>query len=295
MESLIESFLDYVTLECGLSDNTREAYFNDLSTFDKWCSKSSVHDPRNLTRDHLTRFLFDQQKRGLAPRSLSRCFVTIKLFFRYLLREQHISSDITDVMDSPKLWKVLPGVLSQDEVDRLLKSPQGDSLYAIRDTAIFELMYAAGLRVSECVNVCIDDIQFDESSLRTRGKGNKVRIVPFGRSAMAAMQRYLQEVRPVFQKDPAVRNLFLTRSGKSISRKTLWAMVKKYAKSAGIQKNVHPHTLRHSFASHMLSNDAPLRVIQELLGHADISTTQIYTHVDQSRLKTIHSHYHPRA
>jgi integrase/recombinase XerD len=190
---------------------------------------------------------------------------------------------------------VLPSMLSQREVDRLLAAPEGDSRYAVRDRAILELLYATGMRVSELCGLKLDDIHFDEGYVRCIGKGNKTRVIPFGDSSRACVERYLSESRPLFEILGASRYLFLTYRGTAFSRKGLWRMVKDYARKACIDKSVSPHTLRHSFASHLLANGAPLRVIQEMLGHADIATTQVYTHIDQSRLKSIHHQFHPRS
>jgi integrase/recombinase XerD len=210
-------------------------------------------------------------------------------------RENLLAKNITDVMDSPKLWRVLPGVLSAAEVDRLLAVPVGNDRIAVRDKAMLELMYSTGLRVSEVADMQLEDLHFDEGYVRCIGKGMKERVIPFGGKASDSLQRYLVEYRDKFVKDDYERSLFLTYRGTKFSRKGIWKNIKKYALSAGITKNVSPHTLRHSFASHLLANGAPLRVIQEMLGHSDISTTQVYTHVDQGRLRSVHSSFHPRA
>jgi integrase/recombinase XerD len=232
---------------------------------------------------------------GLKSSSISRMFVSIRVFFRYLHEESLLDRDVTDTMDSPRLWKILPETLSIKEVNRLLETPDEKTPFGVRDSAIIELFYATGLRVSELCDLALDDIHFDAGYLRCMGKGRKERIVPFSEAAAARLRRYLGEVRPVFARDESERGLLLTRLGGKLSRKTVWKLVKGYARKAGIEKRISPHTLRHSFASHLLQNGAPLRVIQEMLGHADIATTQIYTHVDQSRLKAIHEKYHPRS
>jgi integrase/recombinase XerD len=193
------------------------------------------------------------------------------------------------------LWKVLPEVLSLKEVERMLDAPSGDSREALRDKALLELMYATGLRVSEAAELKLEDVHFDEGYLRCLGKGNKVRVIPFGEKAKTCLQSYLSGARPSFAKDKPVRHVFLTYRGKNFSRKGIWKLVKSYAGMVGIRKRVSPHTIRHSFASHLLANGAPLRVIQEMLGHADIATTQIYTHIDKGRLKSVHEQFHPRA
>jgi integrase/recombinase XerD len=198
-------------------------------------------------------------------------------------------------MDSPAIGRILPTVLTYKEVERLLAVPAGDGRYALRDRAILEMLYATGMRVSECAGLKVDDIHFDSGYVRCYGKGSKVRIIPFGETARERLEKYLAEARPSFAKAVAVRQVFLTRRGSAFSRKGLWKLVREFSRRAGITRAVSPHTLRHSFASHLLANGAPLRVIQEMLGHADISTTQIYTHVDSKTLKAVHARYHPRA
>jgi integrase/recombinase XerD len=202
-------------------------------------------------------------------------------------------------MDSPKLWRILPGVLSLKEVDRLLSAPEGDGRIALRDRALLELLYSTGLRVSEAAGLKLEDIHFDAGYVRCVGKGNKTRIVPFGTEARKHLERYLEEARPRFLKGghgtDTNRHVFLTYRRQAFTRKGIWKLIKQYALRSGIQKTVSPHTLRHSFASHLLANGAPLRIIQEMLGHADIATTQVYTHVDEGRLRSIHAQYHPRA
>ena len=295
MKSLIEMFLDYVILERGLSERTREAYASDLVSFDSFLSLGGITSVNEVTRDKIVDYLMAERDRGLSVNSISRRLVAIKVYFAFLQREGLLAKNVTEVMESPRLWKVLPSMLSQREVDRLLAAPEGDSRYAVRDRAILELLYATGMRVSELCGLKLDDIHFDEGYVRCIGKGNKTRVIPFGDSSRACVERYLSESRPLFEILGASRYLFLTYRGTAFSRKGLWRMVKDYARKACIDKSVSPHTLRHSFASHLLANGAPLRVIQEMLGHADIATTQVYTHIDQSRLKSIHHQFHPRS
>lgn len=295
MNTLIERFLDHVSLERGLSGATREAYGRDLTSFDGWIGRRGVTTFNAVDRDLIIEYLLAERERGLSVNSVSRRLVTIKVFFRYLQLEGMLDTNVTDVMDSPRLWKVLPGVLALREVERLLAAPVGDDRYRIRDRAILEVMYACGLRVSELCDLTLDDLHLDECYLRCTGKGRKVRVVPFGAMAVDRIEQYLRESRPEFAGADAPRHVFLTYRGRPFSRKGIWLLIKAYTRSAGIQKNVSPHTLRHSFASHLLANGAPLRVIQEMLGHADIVTTQVYTHVDQSRLRSVHHKFHPRA
>ncbi len=295
LNSIIELFLDHVVLERGLSDKTREAYAADLMSFDSFLRKNKIVTFNAVSREHITDYLMSEKERGLSVNSISRRLVVIKVFFAFMQREGLLDKNITEVMDSPQLWKVLPTVLSTKEVTRLLTTPQGEDRYAVRDRALLELMYACGLRVTEACEIKLDDIHFDDMYLRSLGKGGKVRVIPFGEEAAVSLKRYLSEGRPAFTREKSPRQIFLTYRGKKFSRKGLWKLVKDYARRAGINKTVSPHTLRHSFATHLLANGAPLRVIQEMLGHADIVTTQVYTHVDQGRLRSVHQKYHPRA
>ena len=295
MKSLIEMFLDYVILERGLSERTREAYAADLFAFDAFMTAHGVGGINAVTRDDIVDFLFDERERGLSVNSIARRLVAIKVYFAFLVREGLLAHNVTEVMDSPRLWKVLPGMLSRREVENLLASPEGESIYTVRDRAILELMYSTGMRVSEVCELKLEDIHFEEMYVRCIGKGSKVRVIPFGEAARDKLEHYLMKSRPVLEKAGISKHLFLTYRGKKFSRQGLWRMVKEYTRRAGIDKDVSPHTLRHSFASHLLANGAPLRVIQEMLGHSDIVTTQVYTHIDQERLKTIHHQFHPRA
>ena len=295
MHVLVSQFLDYVALEQGLSPNTQEAYSGDLELFTSYITRQGVSTLNAVSRKHVLYFLVAERERGISVNSLSRRLVAIKVFFRYLQREALLDINVTDAMDSPKLWKVLPGVLSQDEVDRLIAAPHGQGRYASRDRALMELMYACGLRVSEVAELGLDNLYMDAEYLRCVGKGNKVRIVPFGNKSKTCLENYLRVARPQFVKGPGEVAVFLTQRGRRFSRQGVWKLIRQYARDAGITKTVSPHTLRHSFASHLLANGAPLRVIQEMLGHADIATTQIYTHVDQRRLNAVHHDFHPRA
>lgn len=295
MHALLDQFLDYITLERGLSENTRLAYGADLRSFLDFLEGRKIGSLNAVSRQLILDFLMDLRDRGLSTNSISRRLVSIKVFFRHLQQEGLLGRNITDTMESPKLWKVLPDTLTYKEVERLLNSPDAQSPLGIRNRAIMETLYGTGLRISELAHLTLDDLHFDAGYLRCMGKGQKERVVPLGESARNAIQRYLTDCRPNFLKTGDSRAVFLTRRGKPFSRKGLWKLIKQHARDAGIMKNVKPHTLRHSFASHLLANGAPLRVIQEMLGHADITTTQIYTHVDPSRLKSVHAQYHPRA
>ncbi len=295
MHALVEQFLDFICLERGLSANTREAYLADLCSFTDYLGSRGIDSFNGVKRDHILDYLMSERDRGLSVNSVSRRLVAIKVFFTYLHQEHVLDSNITEVMESPRLWRILPDVLTEREVERLLAVPVGTDRYALRDRAILECFYGTGMRVSELGDLRSGDIHFDSGYIRCRGKGNKVRVVPFGGKARGAVERYLREGRPRFVREGTDDHVFLTYRGRAFSRKGLWRLIKDCARLAGITKSVSPHTLRHSFASHLLKNGAPLRVIQEMLGHADIGTTQIYTHIDQGRLRSVHAKFHPRA
>jgi len=298
MEEALTHFTGYLALERGLSENTVSAYRTDLLDFIEYLKGQKCPGHNAVRREQILDYLGEAKERGLEAATLARRLVAIKVFFRYLFQEKLISADITDVMDSPRLWRILPDFLSATETDSLLKAfpASAKDPLLLRNRCILELMYACGLRVSELANLRIDSIHADEEIVRVIGKGNKERIVPVGKPALNLISRYLQEVRQELLcgrvDEPT---LFLSVRGKPLDRERIWAVVKDAARIAGIRKNIHPHTLRHSFASHMLENGADLRIIQEMLGHADISTTQIYTHVDQRRLLAVHRKFHPRA
>ncbi|NTW36955.1 MAG: site-specific tyrosine recombinase XerD [Syntrophobacteraceae bacterium] len=295
MQALLDQFLDYIALDRGLSENTHAAYGTDLKSFLAFLRDHGVSSINSVTRQNILDFLMEQKDRRLSSNSISRRLVSIKVFFRYLQQEGLLRKNVTETMDSPKLWKVLPGTLTYKEVERLLAAPSQTKKLGLRDKAILETLYGTGLRASEISSLTLDSIHFEEGFLRCMGKGRKERVVPMGDAARQAVQHYLIELRPLLVKDSGARALFLSNRGRPFGRKRIWTMIKKYARAAGIMKNVKPHTMRHSFASHLLANGAPLRIIQEMLGHADITTTQIYTHVDSSRLKSVHSQFHPRA
>ena len=297
MQALIDRFLDYVMLERGLSENTRQAYAADLASFTRFLRARGIGSVNAVRRHDILDYLTAERERGLSVNSVSRRLVAVKVFFRYLQQEGLLDANVTEPMESPRLWKVLPGTLSTREVERLLAAPAGAGRRALRDAALLELLYASGLRVSEAAALTLDDVHLEDGYLQCFGKGSKARIVPFGEAARAALRRYLADPagRAACVRDPAERHLFLTYRGRRFTRQGLWKLVQGYARRAGIAHPVHPHTLRHSFATHLLANGAPLRVIQELLGHADIATTQIYTHVDPGRLRAVHAQFHPRA
>jgi len=295
MQPLLQQFLDYVRLERALSPNTVEAYQQDLMALEAFQKRIKRESYNQLTRKHLVDFLLDERDRGMSSTTLARRLVAVKIFFRFLQQEGYLDTNPADSMDSPRLWKALPDFLSPAEIDRLLDAPDLSKPAGVRDKAILECLYGTGLRVSELTHLEVPDLHFDEGYIRCMGKGRKERVVPVGTSAREAIERYLDEVRPLWEPEGNCPQVFLSPRKRPLSRQRVWTLIKTYARDGGIQKTVSPHTLRHSFASHLLSNGAPLRLIQEMLGHADISTTQIYTHVDQARLKQIHANHHPRA
>ncbi len=295
MEAQIDQFLDYVSLERGLSRLTREAYAADLHAYTQFLRRRKVGSISQSTRRDVLDFLMEEKDRGQATSSIARRLVAIKVFYRYLVQEGLLAANVTESMDSPKLWKILPDTLSHAEVERLLAAPDLEKPLGLRDKAMLEVLYASGLRVSELVGLTLDNLHFDSGYIRTMGKGRKERVVPIGETARVYVDRYLLEVRPLLAPDDHQRTLFLSRRRTPLSRKTVWRLIKVHARHAGIAKEISPHTLRHSFASHLLANGAPLRLIQEMLGHADIATTQVYTHVDAQRLQAVHHQFHPRA
>ena len=296
MEPWIRLFLDSLLIERGLSPRTGEAYRNDLTAFVAFLTPEESRDLAQLSRKRLIDFLMQGRKEGLKPATLARRLVAIKMFFRFLAQEGLIAKDLTDSMDSPSLWRHLPEILSPEDVDRLLAAPDRKSPKGRRDRALFDLMYACGLRVSELVTLKLEDLHFDQGYIRVFGKGRKQRLVPVARTTARAVEEYVDSVRPVLLKNGETpKEVFLSLNGRPLTRARIWQLIREYAVGAGLRTMPHPHSLRHSFASHLLSAGAPLRAIQEMLGHADISTTQIYTHVDQQRLRQIHQSFHPRA
>lgn len=296
MTHLIDRFMEHLVVERGLSDNTRAAYRSDLAQFAGYLADRGVAQINAVTRDHVTEFLLSRKRNRVSARSLARQLAALRVFCRFLVRDKLLVVDPTQRIDSPKLWRSLPGTLRYDEVTALLSAPKTDTRLGLRDKTMLELMYASGLRVSEVCRLKMADINIEGGFLRTTGKGNKERLVPVGKTALEWIQRYLAGTRGSFGPGATAHGeLILSTRGKPISRKTVWVIVKKYARQAGIATRITPHTLRHSFATHLLENGGDLRVIQELLGHADIATTQIYTHVDQTRLKETHYRFHPRS
>src|SRR3989338_4369899 len=294
MTEPLRLFLDYLSIEKGLSKNTLLAYERDLGRYDSYLKRVKISSLEGVTRMEIMDFLLKEKDRGLSPSSVSRELVAIRMWHRFLAQEGQIKEDVTEVLEAPKLWKHLPEVLSVAEVETLIKAPNARKAQGVRDQALLELLYATGIRASEVTAIKAGNLNFDLGYVRVIGKGDKERIVPVGEAAKKSVLRYLNQVRPKWAKQDAEDALFVSRAGRKMSRQAVWEIIKKYAKSAKVKKKVSPHILRHSFATHLLENGAGLRVVQELLGHSDISTTQIYTHVEKSRLKSIHQKFHPR-
>jgi integrase/recombinase XerD len=290
----IGAFRHYVQSERGMSDNTVQAYGRDLDRFLRWCALVRFHDHIRPTLGDLARYLSFLHDEQLAPPSIARHLVSLKMFYRFLRLEERADAAAVDLLGSPKLWERVPQVLSPNAVDELLKAPEAGDRFYLRDRALLETLYATGCRASEVVGLKRNDLYLDAGFCKCFGKGSKQRVVPLGRPAVAALQQYLAEGRNVPHSDTGPAHVFTSKSGRPLTRIVLWALVKKYCLRAGLPHTVSPHTLRHSFATHLLSGGADLRTVQELLGHASIQTTQHYTHVDRDRLKAIHRQFHPR-
>jgi len=293
-ERAFRNYLNYLQVERGLASNTVEAYRRDLGEFLSFVG-SRKWTLKGVRKQDLAAYI--QHLYGtMSARSVMRKIVSLRSFFRFLLLDGYLQEDPSETLQSPKVWRSLPDYLSEDEVERLLEQPDLSTPYGLRDRAMLEVLYATGLRVSELVGIRLEEINFELSCLRTLGKGSKERIVPLGGSAVRFIQQYLKEARQHFlRKRGASPFLFVTQQGHSMTRQYFWMLVRKYGGKIGIKKKISPHVLRHSFATHLLDHGADLRAVQMMLGHADISTTQIYTHVSRERLKQIYERHHPRA
>jgi len=289
----VNEFLSYLAVECGLAPNTIAAYRRDLRDLLAVLDRTG-RSPLALEPKDVQAFLIALQERGLSLASIARHLAAVRMFLRYLFMTGRVERDITTVLEATRRWKRVPETLDARHVEALLAGPEPQDPFYLRDRAMLELLYATGLRVSELVGLSLDRINLKVGYVRCLGKGNRERIVPIGRTAIEAVTTYLQELRPKLAGHRPVQALFLTRTGRPMDRTNAWRIVTKYARRAGLVRKVSPHTLRHCFATHMLEGGADLRIVQELLGHVDVSTTQIYTHVDRARLKQIHQRYHPR-
>lgn len=294
MENEVQSFLNFCRVEKGLSDNTIAAYQRDLGKFARFAAQQKLPIGR-VERDDVVDFLGTLYRQKLDARSVARHLVAVRNLFRFALTEGLIKDDPTQNVESPKVWKTLPKYLSLEEVERLLAQPDSNTVLGLRDHAMVELLYSTGLRVSELVGLRAGDIDLQMGCLRCIGKGDKERLVPAGKQALAAVQCYLRDSRPKLLRGKQSPYLFLNRLGGKLSRVGFWKVLSAYGRRAGLRARLTPHKLRHSFATHLLERGADLRSVQLMLGHADISTTQIYTHVIQERLKQVYKAHHPRA
>lgn len=290
----IQQFLSYLELERGLSPTTRSSYQQDLQAFHQFLQRRRIGSLGRVQRLHVREFLQSLRDANRSPATIARKLAAVRGFFRFLEGQQRIARSPTAHIETPRLWRRLPHTLSLEEIQRLLASVKVQGL-GVRDLGMLELLYGAGLRVSELVALDVSSCNFDAGFLRCIGKGNKERIVPLGRAAASAVQHYLRAQRPrLAKRQPHTTALFVNQWGRRLTRQRVWQILRRYAAAGLLPKSVGPHALRHSFATHLLERGADLRTVQELLGHANISTTQRYTHVDRSRLKIVHEQYHPR-
>lgn len=290
----VEQFVDHLTFERGLADRTLDAYRRDLERFLEFLESRGVGAPAEIDGGDLREYVYHLKDRGLAPSTIRRAQSALRTYFSFLLGEGVVEDDPTERIESPRVGRRLPEVLTRDEVLALLEAPEVDHSLYWRDRAILELLYATGVRVSELVGLPLTALDLEEGFCSVFGKGSKERLVPVGRQARAALERYLREVRPRLDRGEGQGVAFLSHFGRPLSRMSVWKLVKEAAERAGIDKKVSPHTLRHTFATHLLEGGADLVAVQELLGHADISTTQIYTHLDREYLRDVHRRFHPR-
>lgn len=291
--TLLPTYLDYLRVEKGLAENSVRSYALDLRHFGHWLRTSGL-TVEGVERLHLVRYFQSLRGSGISARSVARALAAMRGMYRFFVAEKWVEEDPTENVENPRIWSSLPRFLTAGEVEALLAAPDRGTLDGLRDIAMLELLYATGLRVSELINVKVEDLVPDAGFMRTMGKGSKERIIPFGDHAKAAILEWLEQGRPHYDKR-ADRALFLTSRGRAMSRQTFWRKIGAYSRAAGIRQSISPHTLRHSFATHLLENGADLRSVQMMLGHSDISTTQIYTHVTRARLQKIYEQFHPRA
>ena len=294
LDTLVDRYLNYLLIEKGLSEKTLESYSSDMAMYLSFLENNGVKDISATDTPVILKHLISMRDTGLGARSRARHLVTIRGFYRFLVQEKILKHDPTRLIDLPKSGLKLPDVLSIEEVRLLLSIPNINTPIGSRDTAMIELLYAAGLRVTELVNLKLQDVNMEAGFVRVLGKGSKERVVPIGLFAKEKIDGYLKTARPLMLKNVASRYLFVARAGKPMTRQGFWKLIKRYALKAGFAKKITPHTLRHSFASHLLEGGADLRAVQVMLGHVDISTTQIYTHVAREHLKNIHEKFHPR-
>jgi integrase/recombinase XerD len=292
----LQTFMQYLSVERGLALNTLESYERDLTQFIEFLKASQVNAIKDSNKTHIVAYMAELKKKGKAAATVSRSLVSIRGFYQFLVRERMLDKDPSMNMETPKLEKRLPKVMNMAEVETLLDAPQMSTTGGMRDKAMLEVLYACGIRVSELISLNTSDIHLGLGYIRCIGKGSKERIIPLGRIAAQSLDQYIQTARPKLLKGAkADEALFVGHLGTRMTRQGFWKIIKKYAAQTGILKEITPHTLRHSFATHLLENGADLRAVQEMLGHADISTTQIYTHVTKKRMKEVYNQTHPRA
>ncbi len=294
-EKLTDALLDYLTVECGLSANTCTAYSRDLRDFAASLPPALRSAPQKVQRDDVAHFVEQLGSQGKAPSTIGRKLVAVKMLYRFAVQERILEADPTSLIEAPRGAKYLPNFLTTEAVDALLDAPKSNTLLGRRDRAILELLYATGSRVSEVCGLDIEDVNFEFGFARVTGKGSKERIVPVSKPALRAIEDYINESRPALLRGRPEKALMLSRSGKRIDRHAIFRMIRKHALAAGIDASISPHSLRHSCATHLLEGGADLRAVQEMLGHSDIATTQIYTHINRDRLKSVHRQFHPRA
>ncbi|HTM23530.1 MAG TPA: site-specific tyrosine recombinase XerD [Kofleriaceae bacterium] len=294
-DAACDLFLGHLKVERNLSPNTLEAYGRDLARLGRFLERRGLRAVAQVGPEQLTDYLLDLADGDLSARSRARALVAIRGLFRFLAGERHLPADPTETLDAPRIGRRLPDVLGMEAVDRLLAAPQPDSPRGLRDCAMLETLYATGLRVSELVSVAMGDLNLSAGWVRVTGKGRKQRMVPLGEAAADRLNAYLAEGRPRFLRNPTERAVFLTERGRPMTRQGFWKLLRRYSRAAGIPRDVSPHMLRHSFATHLIERGADLRAVQAMLGHADISTTQIYTHVSRARLVELYRKHHPRA
>lgn len=291
MDDIVDDFSIYISSEKGLSIHSVDAYRRDIMHFVEFLAKSGVHNITDVKQEHIVSHLGHLKNQDYASSSISRALIAIKVLFRFLKRERIVEHNVALYLESPKLWQLIPDVLSGEEIENLIAQPDDQTFLGARDKAIIEVLYGSGLRVSEVCRLDIYDV--DDDFVKVFGKGSKERIVPIGREAVKAIDHYLMFYRCQYESEE-MKRLFLSKTGKPIDRITIWKMIKEYARNAGITKNISPHTLRHSFATHLLDNGADLRVIQEMMGHSNISSTDRYMHVSKAHIQKAFDDFHPR-
>jgi len=292
----VREFQDYLCVECGLADNTLESYGRDLRHFFDFLDTVGNPSLADVKPEHVSGFLRHERKRGLEAASLARALIALKMFLRYQTGLGRLTENVAQLFNKPEIWSSLPEVMRPEQVDKLLDAPDTFTPLGRRDRAMLEMLYAIGARATELCELRTQDLNCEFAFVRLFGKGGKERIVPVGRRAIDAVGLYLEDRRNWVRRDPGPATLFLSRTGKTLERTALWRLVKKYALAAGLTvEHIYPHVLRHSFATHLLGGGADIRSVQEMLGHANIATTQLYTHVDSTRIKQVHRQFHPRA